>query len=269
MITWIYALASVSLISLASLMAVTVFYVSRSSLKRLMFVLVSIAAGAMLGNGLVHLVPESFEHVEAGQISSMAVSLLMVGGYFLCFVLHKVLNLHCHHSGAHFHELPGSDEEDGHDDHGHTAIHPTGHMSLLSHGMDNFTDGILIGIAYLTSIPAGIGMTLAIILHEIPMELGGFGVLVNAGFSKGKAVLINFLSGLVAILGTACVLYFGETIKSLPSILTPFGVGVVIYLVASGLVPQLQKEKNSRRALVQTLLMALGVGIMIACKLYE
>ncbi len=265
--TWIYALSSVSLISLVSLLAVTGFYLSRRALDRLMLILVSLATGAMLGNGLIHLIPESFEYVEAGHITSLTVSLLILGGFLLSFLLHKVLHLHCHHAGGHFHELGNA--EHGHDSEEHSAIHPTGHMSLLSHAMDNFTDGILIGIAYMASIPAGIGMTLGIILHEIPMELGGFGVLVNAGFSKGKAVLINFLSGLVAVTGTVLVLAFGSVIKSLPQVLTPLGAGIVIYLVASGLIPQLQKETNRTRSLVQTGLMILGAAIMVACKMYE
>ena len=279
--TGIYALASVLTISLVSLTAVTALYLSRRSLDRLMFLVIALATGAMLGNGLVHILPEAFEHVARGEISSLAVSLLVTGGFLLSFMLNKVLNLSCHHSGAHFHDLDdfaGHDDAHEHhehqDDHDHEDsgkkhIHPNGHMSLLSHGLDNFTDGILIGIAYLTSIPAGIGMTAAIILHEIPMEFGGFGILVASGFSKKKAVLINFLSGLVAMLGTSMVLVFGTWIHRLPVYLTPLGAGIVIYLVASGLIPQLQKENDRKRSLIQTCLMLVGVLIMVACKMAE
>ncbi|MGD9683682.1 MAG: ZIP family metal transporter [Candidatus Obscuribacterales bacterium] len=271
--TGIYAIASVLSISLVSLTAVTALYLSRQTLDRLMFFVVALATGAMLGNGLVHILPEAFEHVTDGEISSLSVSLLVTGGFLLSFLLNKVLNLSCHHSGAHFHDLGARDEHD-HDDHGHDHqeskhIHPTGHMSMLSHGLDNFTDGILIGIAYLTSIPAGIGMTTAIILHEIPMEFGGFGILVAAGVSRGKAVLINFLSGMVALLGTSLVLLCGSWIHKLPIYLTPVGAGIVIYLVASGLIPQLQKENNRKRSLIQTCMMLVGVMVMVLCKMVE
>jgi zinc and cadmium transporter len=204
----------------------------------------------------------------------MTVSVLMLGGYFLSFLLHKVMHLHCHHMESHVKPCEGTcerakhdhEQEDGWGEAGH--IHPNGQLSLLSHGVDNFTDGILIGISYIASIPAGLAMTWAIMMHEVPMELGGFGVLVKAGFSKRKAVLINFLSGVVAVAGTGLVLAFSSVFSALPVILTPIGAGVVIYFACSGLVPQLQKETNKRKSLYQVLLMALGAGFLVLCKYY-
>jgi zinc and cadmium transporter len=261
--TWLYALLSVSLISAASLTAVFTFYLSTRNLDRLMFVLVSIATGAMLGNALVHLVPESFEYAESGAVTALTVSLFMLGGYLLSFFFHKVLHLQCHHadSNCDVDESPHLPRVKK------APIHITGHMSILSHGNDNFTDGMLIGIAYLNSIEIGIATTIAIILHEIPMELGGFGILVNAGYSKRTAVVINFLSGLIAVAGTLAVLVLGGLFKWLPSILTPVGAGMVIYLVASGLIPMAQKESSTKRVLTQTAFMLVGIAIMIACKL--
>jgi zinc and cadmium transporter len=226
----------------------------------------------MLGNGFVHVIQESYEYVAAGKISSMTVSVLMLGGYFLSFLLHKVMHLHCHHMESHTNPC---DETQPHDEHKHEDgwgeaghIHPNGQLSLLSHGVDNFTDGILIGLSFIASIPTGLAMTWAIMMHEVPMELGGFGVLVKAGFSKRKAVLINFLSGIVAVAGTSLVLAFASVFSSLPVILTPIGAGVVIYFAASGLVPQLQKETDKRKSLYQVLLMALGAGFLVLCKYY-
>lgn len=267
--TIVLALASVSLISISSLVAA--FYLSRRPLDKIMFVLISLATGAMLGNGFVHVIQESYENVADGKISSMTVSVLMLGGYFLSFLLHKVMHLHCHHMESHTtpcEEQKDHEEhhEDGWGEAGH--IHPNGQLSLLSHGVDNFTDGILIGISFIASIPAGLAMTWAIMMHEVPMELGGFGVLVKAGFTPRKAVLINFLSGIVAVLGTSLVLAFGSVFSSLPVILTPIGAGVVIYFACSGLVPQLQKETNKKKSLYQVLLMGLGAGFLVLCKYY-
>ena len=277
--TYVLALASVSLISVSSLVAA--FYLSRRPLDKIMFVLISLATGAMLGNGFVHVIQESYEYVASGKISSMTVSVLMLGGYFLSFVLHKVMHLHCHHMESHTTPCETQCEtlkdcvKQKHDDHHHEDgwgeaghIHPNGQLSLLSHGVDNFTDGILIGISYIASIPAGLAMTWAIMMHEVPMELGGFGVLVKAGFSKRRAVLINFLSGVVAVAGTGLVLAFDSVFSSLPVILTPIGAGVVIYFAASGLVPQLQKETNKRKSLYQVLLMGVGAGFLVLCKYY-
>jgi zinc and cadmium transporter len=290
--TWIYALGSVFLIGLIALAGVIAIPVTRKTLNRVVFLLVGLASGAMLGNAIFHLLPESFENAS----SPMMASVLIAAGYVGCYVLVKGMHLlggHCHHceSDSPFHEdecnqppcgcaerKGGHDHEShDHDESEHDADHqrplldidPTGHMSLISHGLDNFCDGILIGVSYLVGIPVGLATTLAIVLHEIPMEFGGFGVLVRAGFSRRNAILVNFSSAVVAMVGTVLTLWLGTTIKVLPPVLTPIACGVVLYNVASGLIPQLQKEKNPRRSLVQFLLMLLGLGVMLAVKLLD
>jgi zinc and cadmium transporter len=259
------AFGSTALISISSL--VSVWYIARSkhSIATLTFVLINLACGTMLGNAFIHLGPESFEFVTAGKISSMLVSLLWVGGYLLCFFLESYLNLHCHHSGAH---VEVHDEEHDHD-HSHGHIHPTGHMALISHAVDNFTDGIVIGAAFLVSIPVGLCTALSIISHEIPLEFGGFGVLVKAGYSRRMAVIINFCSGLIAMLGTGVILYLGSVFKDLPMYSTPLCGGIVSYIVCTGLMPHLSKEPDKRRALIGLAIFLLGLGIMIACKFWE
>ncbi len=275
---WIYALASVSTVSLISLAGVLIIPVKKETLDKVLFFLVSLATGTMMGNAVVHLLPEAFEHAT----SPLAASTLILTGLLLCFLLEKVLNLRCHHSGG-CHGTPECAEEcsadcseraeaaeHGHEhEHGHGHIHHTGWMALVSHGMDNFTDGIIIGTSYLVSIPVGLATTLAVVLHEIPMEFGGFGVLVNAGFSRWRAVLVNFLSALVALAGTALTLWLGTTIQWLPALLTPIAAGIVIYITAAGLIPKLQQEKCPRRSAVQFAIMVLGILAMIAVKFLE
>ena len=261
----ILAYGSTSLISISSLVAVWYIARSKHSIATLTFVLISLACGTMLGNAFVHLGPESYEFVEAGKISAMTVSLLWVAGYLFCFFMESFLNLHCHHSGAHM-EV----HEEGHDhDHSGGHIHPTGHMSLISHAVDNFTDGIIIGAAFLVSIPVGLCTALSIISHEIPLEFGGFGVLVKAGYKKRTAVFINFCSGLIALLGTGLVLTLGSVFKELPMYSTPLCGGIVSYIVCTGLMPHLSKEPDKRRALLSLAIFLLGLGIMIACKFWE
>ncbi|MGH7484994.1 MAG: ZIP family metal transporter [Terriglobales bacterium] len=296
---WLYALTSVSLVSVLSLMGVFAISVKPHTLARITFVLVSLATGCMLGNAIVHLIPESFEAVQAGEINSFTVSLLMLAGFLVCFAFERVLNFHCHHSGAFHHDPDGCDHEHGghgHDEahahdgcenacatgscgkqeceggqcaHRHVSIHPLGHLSLMAHAMDNFTDGILIGATYLISIPAGIATTIAIVSHEIPMEFGGFGVLVKSGFTRWQAIFINFCSAIVATIGTLLVLYFGQIIHKLPVYLTPIGAGTVLYICAVGLIPQLQQEKDRKRAALTILIMLAGVAVMVVAKLYE
>lgn len=148
--------------------------------------------------------------------------------------------------------------------HAHRAeyIHPTGWMSLFSHSLHNFGDGALIAIAFMTSIPVGIATTIAIVLHEIPMELGEFGVLINAGFKRKSAIFVNMISGVVALIGTSVTLVLGSAIEGMSGILTPIGAGTVVYIAACGLIPQLQKEPCARKSRLQFAIMALGILAM-------
>jgi zinc and cadmium transporter len=255
---WFHAIASVSLVSLISLCGVIAIPVSKRTIDKILFYLVALGTGAMLGNAIFHLIPESFEH----GLDPMVISSLLAGGFLLCFMLEKVLNFRCHHSS------------DGHcqDDHGHEEsgngghIHATGWMSLVSHGLDNFTDGVLIAVAWMDSPALGIATTLAIVLHEIPMEFGGFGILVNAGFSKKGAVIVNFGSALVATTGTILTLWLGSVVQGLAGVMTPFAGGMVFYIAAVGLIPRLQKETDARRSAVQFSVMIAGMLALMLVK---
>jgi zinc and cadmium transporter len=270
-----YAVGSVLLVGEVSLMGVFALSVTPQTLDTLTRCLVSLATGAMLGNAFVHLIPESFENVASQQISAFTVSMLMSAGFLISFVLERGLNFRCHHAGGCHHDEATccqNDQGDEHgprENHGHRHIHPTGHLSLMAHGLDNFTDGMLIGVAYMINPASGLAMTLAIVAHEIPMEFGGFGVLVNAGFSRFQAVAINFCSALVALGGTLMVLILGTVIKSLPVYFTPFGTGIAVYIVAAGLIPMMREERNIKRALMHSGILLIGFAAMAAAKLLE
>src|SRR5579884_2561714 len=140
---WVYALLSVSTISLLSLCGVIAIPVRKETIDKVLFYLVALATGAMLGNAMVHLMPESFEHG-----SPVMASCLMVAGFLFSFVMEKVLKLRCHHgTGGHCHDDHGLESTPG----GH--IHITGWMSLVSHAMDNFMDGVLIAVSFLVNVP--------------------------------------------------------------------------------------------------------------------
>ncbi|HEY9713053.1 MAG TPA: ZIP family metal transporter [Chroococcales cyanobacterium] len=269
--TWVMALASVSLVGLISLMGVIAIPVKPSTLKTVTSYLVALATGAMLGNAVVHLMPESFEYVESGKMSSFTVSLLVLLGMSIFFVFEKILNIRCHHGGVHHDDdddCPTEAESTGNRlVNGH--IQPLGHMSLLSHGVDNLCDGILIGAMFLVSPATGLATTLAIVMHEIPMEFGEFGVLVHSGFSRLGAIVINFSSAVVAFIGTLSILLLGSHVKALPMVLTPIGCGLVLYITAAGLIPRLQKEVDPKQSVKQFLIMAVGIAIMVAVKAHE
>jgi zinc and cadmium transporter len=272
----LYAILSVSTLSAIALLGVFALSMRQTTLDKMVSYLVALAAGAMLGNGLFHLIPESFEHGT----SVPSAGLLILLGVLGCFVLEKWLNLRCNrehggcslkkpaHKHGHGHNHGHADGHDHSGGHGHAHraeyIHPTGWMSLFSHSIHNFGDGMLIAAAYMVSIPVGVATTVAIILHEIPMELGEFGVLVNAGFKRKTAVLVNMVSGVVALIGCAFTLWLGSAIPGLNAFLTPIGAGCVLYIATVGLLPQLQKETCVKKSRLQFVVMLLGIALMLA-----
>jgi zinc and cadmium transporter len=225
--------------------------ISEQRLKRVIFVMVSLAVGSLFGDAFIHLLPESFEKFGA----KVEASLWVLAGIFLFFILEKFL------LWRHQHTLEGN--------HPNHSIHPVGYMNLFADGVHNFIDGTIIGASYLVSLPVGIATTLAVIFHEIPHELGNFFVLLYAGFTKTKALFFNFLTGLFAILGTLVALLVGSTVEYFSSLMLPLAAGGFIYIAGSDLVPELNKEKELSKSLVQLIAIATGVGLMLLLTLME
>ncbi|MDP2605930.1 MAG: ZIP family metal transporter [Deltaproteobacteria bacterium] len=245
---WLYSLLSVIAVSLISLIGVIVLSIKREVLNRIVFILVSLAVGALFGDTLIHLLPEAYASFD----SELTVAYLVMVGFLLFFLVEKYFHWHHHH-----------DEESG------IHVHPVGYISLVSDGIHNFIDGILIGVSYLVSIPLGIATTLAVILHEIPQEIGDFGVLISAGFSRQKAVLLNFATGLTAVLGTVLAIVFGGRLETLAQLAIPLTAGGFLYIAAVDLLPPLHKETRPFRSLIQLLAIIAGVAIMAWLKIYE
>lgn len=247
----LYALASVFAVSLISLVGVFTISMNRETLHRSIFFLVSLAAGALFGDAIIHLIPQafgSFVHKENA-------ALLIIVGIFIFFILEKFLHWHHHH---------GNNE-----DHETCTIHPIGRIILFSDSLHNFLDGAIIGAAYLVSIEVGLATTLAVILHEIPQEIGDFGILIHAGYSRTRALVVNFLSGLVAVLGTLATLFLGTFVEQVTPALIAIAAGSFLYIAGSDLVPELHKTLDVRKSLLQLIGISIGVGLMFALLFIE
>ncbi len=244
---YIYSLVSVILVSLISLAGVFTLSLNEKTLQKYTFLLVSLAVGALLGGAFIHLIPESFETIA----NPMIVSLAIIGGILLFLVLEKFL--HWHHCHGHAH---------GNQSCGEKKIHPVGHMILIADGIHNFIDGIVIGAAYLISIEVGMATTIAIILHEIPQEISDFGVLIHAGYTKTRALWVNFLSGLTAVLGTILVLVAGNFSQNLTIWLPPIAAGSFIYIAMSDLIPEMHKKTSQKESIFQIIAVFFGIGMM-------
>ncbi len=245
---WLYALASVILVSLLSVIGIVFISISEAKLKQIVFVLVSLAVGSLFGDVFIHLLPQAFDKSE----ERLEASLYLLAGIFIFFVLEKFIRW------RHQHDLKSEN-----------AIHPVGYMNLLADGIHNFIDGMIIGAAYLTSLRVGIATTIAVAMHELPQEISDFGVLLHAGFSKKKALIFNFLSATLAILGTVLILLAGTTMHYFIASLLPLAAGGFVYIAGSDLVPELNKELEPSKSLVQLLAIAIGVGLMLLLTLLE
>ena len=199
---------------------------------------------------LIHLIPEAFEELGI----NLATSLYILLGILLFFILEKILRWHhCH--------LPASS--------GH--LHPVVTLNLFGDAFHNLIDGMIIGASFSVSIPIGITTTLAVILHEIPQEIGDFGILVHGGFSVRKALVFNFLCSLTAILGALISLLVGPHVEGYSLYLLPITAGGFIYIAGSDLIPELQHKCDLKisNTLWQFILITVGIGIMALLTLME
>jgi len=244
----LYAFVSVLLVSLVSLIGVTTLSLQTNKLKRVVLYLVSFAAGALLGDVFLHLLPELIE--EAG--FSLGLAFTALGGIGVSFVIEKFVHWrHCH--------IPHSKEHP----------HPFAVMNLVGDGVHNFIDGIVVGASYLASVPVGIATTIAVFLHEIPQEIGDFGVLLHGGFSKGRALFLNFLLALTALLGVIVVFVLGSRVEGILPFAIAFAGGAFLYIAGSDLIPELHKESRFLQSFVQLLCLIAGVAVMSALLLLK
>ena len=246
--TYLYAFASVTLVSLISLVGVFALSLKEEILRKYIFIFISLAVGALLGDAFIHLIPEALEN----SLNTTLTSSLIIAGVLIFFILEKFL--HWHHHG---------------EDQNETSIHPVGKLVLFSDGVHNFIDGIIIGTGFILSVPIGIATTIAVILHEIPQEIGDFAVLLHAGYSKTRALWLNFLSALLAILGLVFIFALNQTEETITLFFLPMAAGGFIYIAVADLIPELHKTKEVKHSVMQLLAFIAGVFAMIALTLLE
>lgn len=214
--------------------------------------LVSLSTGVLLGTALLHVLPEAFEsHVEPH-----ALFLTLLGGLMFFFLLEKAeLYRHGHH-----HE---HDEHDHH--HGFDADQAGrgGWSVLVGDSIHNFCDGVLIAAAFLVDTHLGAVTAMAVIAHEIPQEVGDYIVLINAGFSRARALTFNLISGMAAVVGGVLGYFLIEPWQHMLPYLMVIAASSFVYVAVADLIPQLQRRMGARDTLLQLVWLAIGL-LMIA-----
>ncbi|MFP5298973.1 MAG: ZIP family metal transporter [Actinomycetota bacterium] len=240
--TWIASIGAVlGVSSLSGVGALTLFF-KRHILQRVLLLLVSFAAGALLGDTFLHLIPEITE-TDIG--FDLVASFSILGGMLAFFILEKVL--HWHHA-----HMPHED-----------VIHPIAASNLVGDALHNFLDGAIVAGAFIADPALGVATTIAVALHEIPQELGDFSILLHSGMEPKKALRLNVASSLVALAGAVVALTIAST-ADLERFLLPFSAGAFIYIASTDLIPELHKEPEPVKSLMQATALIAGVAVMAA-----
>jgi len=227
-------LVSVIVVSLMAFIGVFALSVNEKKIHKWLHSIVAFAVGTLLGTAFFDLLPEAVNEIGEAAFTYMLL------GIVAFFVIERYI--FWHHCHTHSHE-----------------IKPYTYLNLIGDAVHNFIDGAIIAAAYLSNFGLGIVTTLAIVLHEIPQEIGDFAILVHGGMSTRKALLYNFLSAVLAIVGALLTYVLASSIQNVLPVLLAFAGGGFLYIATADLFPELQKEEDFKKLTVQTALMILGI----------
>ncbi len=241
--TLIYIIIATLVVSSGSLLGIFTLTFKKKLLNQILLFLVSLSAGTLIGGAFLHLLPEAAEEFEAETLN-----LIVLASFVLFLLIEKIFHWrHCHKENC--------------------DVHTFGYMNLLGDALHNFIDGLIIAATFLTDVRLGIITALAVSMHEIPQEIGDFGVLIHAGFKKNKAILANFLVALTAVLGGVIGFFLAQKANYLASYLLPIAAGGFIYIAASDLLPEIRKETSIKKSAFSLAIFLTGIVIMYSLKL--
>jgi zinc and cadmium transporter len=242
-----YIILATIIVSLISFVGVITLTLKGQILNTILFVLIGLSAGTLMGGAFLHLLPEAVESSKEFNVPLLDMFLFVLVGFILFFVIEKVLHWrHCHK--------------------GECEVHTFTYMNLIGDSIHNFIDGLIMAASFVASIPLGLTTTIAISTHEIPQEIGDFGVLIYGGFSKKKAIVLNFLVALTAVLGGLVGYLISSRIANVVLYILPFAAGGFVYIAATDLIPEMKKEVNIKKSMMTLVVFICGILIMWVTK---
>lgn len=245
------ALGAVFIVSLLSLIGVFALSLKENTLDRILLVLLSFSAGSIFGTAILDLLPEALHHLGENQLSTTM--LYIITGFLCFFFLERFI--YWFHGHVHRHESNSEIDE-------RITIKKFVYLNLIGDGIHNLIDGMIIAASFLTNVTVGLATTIAVLFHELPQEIGDFGVLIYGGFTRNKALIFNFISALTAIFGVIISNYFSIHVENFVGFLMAFAAGGFIYISASELIPEIQKEKEIKKSIIQFTLFILGIVLI-------
>jgi zinc and cadmium transporter len=240
-------LLATSIVSLFSLVGILALSLREETLHKILFFMIAFSAGTILGAALFDLLPEAVEHIE-GSVVFVYVAVGFVAFYFLERFIYWYHG-HGHHSDFSEH---GAEE----------YTKGFAYLNVLGDGIHNFLDGMIIATSFNFEFSVGLATTIAVIFHELPQEIGDYGILIYAGFDKVRALLLNFAAALSVVVGGVFGIFFIEMVETLSGTLIAFSAGAFLYLSASELIPELKEEEDFWKSLAQFLVFLLGLAVI-------
>jgi zinc and cadmium transporter len=235
MTTLFWIIVSTIGVSLLSFVGALTLFLKENLLKKIIYPLVAFSAGALLGGALLHMIPEAAKETN----SDPKIFLWVIIGFSSFFLLEQFIHWH------HCHRAPSEHK------------HPVTYLILIADSIHNFIDGLALAASFLVDINIGFVSLLAITAHEIPQELGDFGILIHGGWDKKKALLFNFISALTMVLGGLIAYFLSSAINEI--YLLTFAAGNFIYIACSDLIPEIKHNESLKHNLIHFFFFILGI----------
>lgn len=213
-------------------------YIREDLLKKLIFPLVAFSAGALLGGAMLHMIPEAIHQSD----NLKAIFVWVLVGFSLFLLLEQFINWH------HCHRPPSEHK------------HPVTYLILIADGLHNFLGGMAIASAFIIDIRLGVVTWLVAAAHEVPQELGDFGILIHGGWKKKKALIFNFLSALTIVFGGLLVYAVSDHINMV--YLLAIAAGNFIYISSSDLIPEIKHSENTKGRLLHFVFFIFGLVLI-------
>jgi zinc and cadmium transporter len=262
------------IIVIGSLSLIGAFMISirEKTLDKILFILIAFATGTILASALFDLIPESLHHLEelnaeGATITESSLFIFVIFGFVMFFIIERFIywfHGHAHEKDDQLVCYAGIDDGGGMSINRGNKIKSFALLNLIGDGLHNFLDGVIIMVAFMSGTRNGIIVTLAVLFHEFPQEIGDFGILIYGGFSKKKALFFNFLSGMVALLGGLLAFVLSDVLELFNFFFLAFSGGGFLYIASAELMPELLKQEDLKKSIIQALIFVSGLLLIMS-----